>query len=247
MIGYFYITKNLINGRFYYGSGTIGTPNYFGSNIILDSARKKYGDENFEHIPLKYFKTRQEAFDFEDRFLKLYKISKNPASYNMKDAGQGGDTFTNNPNKEIIRERMKSSAKNNYLKGKTYVDVFGESKANELKQKLSDLHIGKQLSQDTLDKKSESMKKFWTNKDNKNRMLENNLFILNNPSKDIERRKQMSIERTGENNPAARTIEIEGIKYNSISNAIETLGLSRSTIQRRLDDPLNTDYKRCNN
>jgi hypothetical protein len=133
MEGYFYITRNLIDGKFYYGSGTVSTLSYYGSGLRFNRARKKYGDENFEHTPLKYFKTRQEAFDFEDRFLKLFKISKNPNSYNMKDAAQGGDTFSNNPNKEITREKMRNSAK-------------GKIRSKEHCYNISKAKIGKKIS-----------------------------------------------------------------------------------------------------
>jgi hypothetical protein len=150
MKGYFYITKNLINGKFYYGSGTVGNENrYFGSNSNLDKARKKYGDDNFEHIPLKYFENREDAYIFEDRFLKLYKISKNPMSYNMKDSGRGGDTIKNHPNRnEIIKKRNNSVSRS----------LKGHKISEETKKKISRSNKGRVLSEETKKKISESAK-----------------------------------------------------------------------------------------
>ena len=106
---YFYKTVNKINEKFYYGSGQFD--NYYGSGLILQKAIKKYGIENFEVLILKYFETREEAYKFEDKFLKLYKISSLKNSYNLKNSGLGGDTFTFNPNKENILEKHKSRGK----------------------------------------------------------------------------------------------------------------------------------------
>jgi hypothetical protein len=132
---YFYKTTNLINGKFYYGSGQFD--NYVGSGIALGDAIKKYDKENFLVEKLKYFSTRKEAFDFEDRFLKLYNISKNPMSYNMKDAALGGDTISNHPNRELISSNMKTNMKgeNNpmyrlSLKG-LWILKYGTTEANK--------------------------------------------------------------------------------------------------------------------
>ena len=114
MKGYFYVTKNLINGKFYYGSSTAGNEQtYLGSSKILEKSIKKYGRQNFEHIPLKYFRTREEAFIFEDRFLKLYKIAQNPMSYNQKNAGKGGRTWQDFPDeiRKITLRKISDKAK----------------------------------------------------------------------------------------------------------------------------------------
>jgi hypothetical protein len=106
---YFYKTTNLINGNFYYGSGTLKEKDtYLGSGIWVKRAIHKHRKSSFKKEILKYFDTRKEAFDFENRFLNLYQISSIKESYNIKDAAEGGDIFTNNPNKEQIRENLKA-------------------------------------------------------------------------------------------------------------------------------------------
>jgi hypothetical protein len=86
---YFYKTTNLINGKYYYGSGQKMI--YFGSGRDLKNAIKKYGEENFKFEILKYFETRQEAYDFEERFLHLYNIKDDKNSYNLTNFGCGGN------------------------------------------------------------------------------------------------------------------------------------------------------------
>jgi group I intron endonuclease len=88
---YFYKTTNIINGRYYYGSGS--KKNYLGSGKILLEAVSKYGKENFKIEILKYFDTREDAFIFEDKFLKLFKIAEDPLSYNIKNSAVGGATI----------------------------------------------------------------------------------------------------------------------------------------------------------
>ena len=78
---YFYKTTNLINGRFYYGSGS--KKNYLGSSTELKIDIKKYGKQNFKQEKLRYFKTREDAFDFEFRFLKLIDAKNILECYNL--------------------------------------------------------------------------------------------------------------------------------------------------------------------
>jgi hypothetical protein len=86
---YFYKTTNLINGKFYYGSGQ--KEKYIGSGRDLMQAIKKYGISNFKHERLRFFKTRKEAYSFEEHFLNIFKIKDNPQSYNLTNRGNGGN------------------------------------------------------------------------------------------------------------------------------------------------------------
>jgi hypothetical protein len=128
---YFYIITNNINKKYYYGSGS--KANYFGSSSLLRASIEKHGIENFTFTILKEFNTRSAAFAFEDRFLKLYKISKDRNSYNLKDAGQGGNTLEHNPNREeIIKQRNK----------KVSASLMGHSVTDEQRLAQSRSHTG---------------------------------------------------------------------------------------------------------
>lgn len=244
MKSYFYIITNIVNNKTYYGSGSKKT--YFGSGVALRSAISKYGKENFTMTILKEFDTREDAFIFEDRFLKLYKISSLHNTYNLKDAADGGDTITHNPNKELIKKKMSDSAiETNYIRGKTYEEFHGIEKSKIIKEKLKDSHIGIKQTEETKSKRKSSLKEKWSDSDTKEKWLTNNVFVNKNPSKTDARKKQMSIDRRGENNPAAKKIEINGVVYGSIIEASHKLKISRSTIQRKLKT--NTEYKLIKN
>lgn len=84
---YFYKTTNTINSKFYYGSGS--RENYIGSGSAFQLALLKYGKENFKHERLRFFKTREDAFRFEEKFLTIYDIKSLNESYNLVNSGQG--------------------------------------------------------------------------------------------------------------------------------------------------------------
>lgn len=94
MKAYFYKTVNLLNGKYYYGSGS--KVNYYGSGIKLNHAIKKYGIENFKTTILKEFNSREEAYYFEARFLSLFDLRNDKFSYNMTNRGNGGNQINYN-------------------------------------------------------------------------------------------------------------------------------------------------------
>lgn len=80
---YFYKTINLLNGRFYYGSSGPKEKDYFGSSKELIIDIKKYGKHNFKCIPLRYFRTREDAFNFEFKFLRFIDAKNLKMCYNL--------------------------------------------------------------------------------------------------------------------------------------------------------------------
>lgn len=224
MIGYFYITKNLINGKFYYGSGTVGNEKkYYGSNSNLDKARKKYGDENFEHIPLKYFETREEAFIFEDRFLKLFKISKNPMSYNMKDSGKGGNTIENYTEAQLIeyKNKLSLSRKGKIVKLETREKIRKSNKGRIIGDRL---------------KMKDSIKKLWKDPNSvynsdeyRNKLKESRKGHIFTD----ETRNKISVANSGEKNGMAIKIEIDGKIFSTRRSAAIEYNISDTTVSKR--------------
>jgi len=115
---YFYIVNNLLNGHFYLGVHSTDTlaDGYFGSGLALKNAIKSYGKENFELVPLKFFKTRKELMDFEreivnERFLTYYK----GICYNIHPGGEGGSVkrFTDEELREHKSEYMQGYYQDN--------------------------------------------------------------------------------------------------------------------------------------
>jgi len=112
---YFYKTTNLINGMYYYGVGHKN--NYLGSGKYFKRALKKYGPSNFRKQILKWFNTAESAFEFEDRFLKLFNLRKDDNSYNLCNNSFGGNTMPIAGTLEYynrIKNLSKASTVNNY-------------------------------------------------------------------------------------------------------------------------------------
>lgn len=102
-----YRTKNLKNGKYYYGvhsSKDLSKDSYLGSGRRLRLAIQKYGKESFVREDLEYFDSLQEAYVREAEILTPGVLS-DPNCYNEKYGGEGGqkDTVTINNGLEEIR------------------------------------------------------------------------------------------------------------------------------------------------
>lgn len=121
-----YKTINLVTGKFYIGKDKYNNPNYFGSGVKLKDAIKKYGINNFNKEIVEYCKS-YEHLNERERFWILYYQSTNPLiGYNISTGGDGGDNFTNHPNKEQYRHKLSvsSSITNNKLQHKRKEDTI---------------------------------------------------------------------------------------------------------------------------
>lgn len=86
------------------------------SNLNLQADFNKYGEESFTFEILHVFHTIEEAVKCEQKYIDDEKFDK----YNISSAKDGGDTFTNNPRKEITRalKRKRFSGEGNPMYGK---------------------------------------------------------------------------------------------------------------------------------
>lgn len=113
------MTKNLLNGKKYIGKDAKNNPNYLGSGLLLKKAINKYGKHNFEKVILKdNIITLEELDKSEIYFIDFFDAVNDKTFYNIASGGGGGDTFTNNPNKEITRLKCKASYKKPILNDK---------------------------------------------------------------------------------------------------------------------------------
>ena len=100
---------NLINNKTYVGQhfGYIDD-NYMGSGKILKLAINKYGKENFKKEIIKICESKQQVNEKEQYYIKDYDtIGQN--GYNIALGGGGGDTLSNHPNIEKIKQKMKEN------------------------------------------------------------------------------------------------------------------------------------------
>jgi hypothetical protein len=99
-----YITTNTINNKKYIGVHNTNDINdgYIGSGKLLQKAVEKYGKESFVREIIKFFDTKEEAFEFE-RFFVNEQIVNDEQYYNLVHGGKGGD-FGEKVNKKIGRK-----------------------------------------------------------------------------------------------------------------------------------------------
>lgn len=160
-----YKITNLINGKIYIGKDTVSDKNYYGSGLLIKRAINKHGIENFKKEILEECNNNDELCIREKYWIEKYNSTNSQIGYNISKGGDGGDTISNNPNKEAIRlkisnvrkgkkyedlfpverviqykERLSNKSRGR-LKGKTYEELYGVEKARELKEKLSKIRI----------------------------------------------------------------------------------------------------------
>jgi hypothetical protein len=155
-----YKITNLINNKIYIGKDTTSDPNYFGSGLIINRAFEKYGIENFIKEVIDETDDYIELSNKEIYWIDQYNSTDRKVGYNISKGGDGGDTLSNHPDLDLIREKI---SKNSPKKGKTYEEAFGEEKAKEYKLNLSKSNkrhaLGKTYEELYGDEKTNELKK----------------------------------------------------------------------------------------
>lgn len=108
-IYYIYKITNTINNKMYIGQhlGNIND-SYMGSGKILKYAINKYGIKNFKKEIIEICESKQIANEREQYYIIYYNTIR-PIGYNIAKGGDGGDTLTNHPNLEKIKQKMKDN------------------------------------------------------------------------------------------------------------------------------------------
>ena len=100
-----YKITNKINGKIYIGKNKNDRDNYYGSGRLIKRTIKKYGINNFVRENIDFTTLISELNEKEQFWIDYYNSTNLLIGYNISKGGDGGDNFTNNPNKEIIRKR----------------------------------------------------------------------------------------------------------------------------------------------
>lgn len=128
-----YKTTNLINNKIYVGKDTNNNDKYLGSGLLLQNAILKYGKQNFTKEILQICNNLIELNDAEIYWIKHYNSTDKNIGYNISLGGNGGDTYTNNPKLNEIKEKFKGD-KNPF---------FGKKHNENTHKIISDTHKGK--------------------------------------------------------------------------------------------------------
>jgi hypothetical protein len=128
---------NCLNSKIYIGKDTSSDPNYYGSGVIINRAIKKYGIENFTKEIIDTAEAKADLAEKEKYWISFYNSTDKEIGYNISKGGDGGDTISNNPNRDIITKKLSETSP---TKGKTYEEVYGSEKALSYKKRLSESH-----------------------------------------------------------------------------------------------------------
>lgn len=120
MVGYIYLTTNLINAKKYIGKhvydGQEIDPKYLGSGKTLKQAIQKYGKENFKCEVLEWCNSIEELNRKEQYWINLCNATNNKEYYNIAIGGTGGpiiDSLTSEQKNKIYEKRRETWTRNN--------------------------------------------------------------------------------------------------------------------------------------
>jgi len=154
-----YITTNLINEKQYIGDHSTDdlensrSKKYIGSGSIIKNAKKKYGKENFKRKILEFFSTKQEAFNAQEKYIKLYETHVSHGGYNLS---WTGGTEANGSHSEESKIKMRGSARkrkaSKETKEKMSISLMGHIVTKETRKKIGESTLGKKRSLETIEK-----------------------------------------------------------------------------------------------
>lgn len=147
-----YKTINLINNKIYIGKDKNNNPNYFGSGILLKYAIKKYGKKNFKKVILQKCSNIKELNESEINWIKKLNCLY-PNGYNIAKGGEGGDTFSLNPNREKMIKNLSIKRTGNKN------PFYGKHHDEKLKNSWSKLRKGRPANPQSLIQLKEYNKK----------------------------------------------------------------------------------------
>ena len=233
-----YKTTNKLNGKIYIGKDKHNDPTYLGSGIYLKNAIKKYKKENFVKEIICECESMEDANEKEKYWIKTLNSCDKKIGYNIAHGGDGGDTITNNPNREVWLQKKKNkipwnkgkkSSKESVDKMKSSKKKFFEEnpdkKTNSGSFKPGRDHVlyGKKRDRGIVDKIISSR-------------MKNDGYKNNNPTNaQISSRKPIIVEDT---TTGVKT------KYESISDAIKELNIPRISMTCMLRNKYKTGIRR---
>jgi group I intron endonuclease len=236
-----YKTTNLLNGKIYIGKDRYNNENYLGSGKILKQAIQKYGRDNFNKEILEECQDEKLWLKREVYWIEYFNSTK--VGYNIALGGNGGDTISNNPNKDDIRKRHSEKMKDpNVNKNKA------RGRKPIIKKRDDPSWINPRLGKESPLKGRSSGKKGIPNQKHSEWMKDNNPFRgkthseehkqklkeINSKPKSEEHKRKISETLKG-NKPGNMTkVVINDKLYESLSEAARQLNLSTSTIKNRL-------------
>lgn len=214
---YVYKTTNLVNNKIYIGihkSINIEKDPYLGSGVLLNRAIEKYGRENFSRKILFEYDNPTDC-ELKEAELVNEEFIQQETNYNVRTGG-AGNVGKNNP-------------------------FYGKKHSEEHKLFLSKLHTGKIFSEESKQKLRESKVGFVFTEEHKNKISIANSgenHGMYGKTHSDEARRKMSDRKLGQmvgkNNPAAKSVVVDGIAYDTLTAASQATGLSKYKLRKLL-------------
>lgn len=147
MIGYVYLTTNLVNNKKYVGqheyAGKQLDPEYVGSGKLLSKAIKKYGKENFSCEILEWCDTKENLNIREKFWIDHYNAIDNENFYNLAAGGTGGFTMIGSSSEE--KESAMKKRKETWRKNGTWARVAQERRQHYIDHPEDRATVGKRI------------------------------------------------------------------------------------------------------
>jgi len=188
MLGIIYLTTNLLNGRIYIGQSIHNDPNYYGSGSLILKDLKELGKKYFKKEILCECKTKKELNEKEIFWIYTLGAHVRYGNYNLTEGGDGGYKHSEET-KQKISESKKGVKKSNETRKK--MSIAKKNMSDEVKQKISNSHKGKKLSNETKQKISKGNKGSYRSEESKEKMK------LSHKNISIESRQKMSNSHKG--------------------------------------------------
>jgi len=276
-----YKITNQVNSKIYIGQDKHNNPNYLGSGKILHLAFKKYGTENFIKEIIEECESKEQLDERERYWINFYVSTDRNIGYNIALGGDGGDTISNHPDKDLIKQKHSEwMQENNPARGRKksedeierWKDSFvgkykGENSPNFRKKHNDDSKIKMSEARkkwhenlteeernnisDKISKSNKGKEGYWKGKDNTNHsdwMKQNNpmkgkthtdeikqrISDANKKPKSDETKRKLSEANKGKKPGNIVKVEIEGIVYESLTEASIKTGINLSTLRNRI-------------
>lgn len=260
-----YMIKNSMNGKFYVGGTTELKKRMYRHStdlfknkhhsIEMQKDFNMYTDYVFELHILEYVQDKNEVVKREQFHIDRYLKDSPELLYNIGMKSNGGDNLTHHPNREQIIQKIQKSIRDKnksmsieqrkilYGQPGKRNGMYGKTHSAETRKKISDHNkgqpgpwLGKTFSIEHRRKMSENASKRIGNK---------NAFYGKVHSPDT--RKRISDANKGRLPINTQKVEIDGVIYNSKSEAGRTLNVATATISNRCNNNKFPTYKTLDN